>query len=151
MDLEKEIKALTGGGIDREAQGKIIEKLFWGDSPSEDGLVPSVDPTDLKNVWNMGREVQTHSPGQQVAVDRKIFQSVCGPNADATVVAYRAFILGMVERHGLLSRWQHNGQLDDVIFELAAKFPIKRMSMGVPQRGLPLDVQEFVKQLERDV
>jgi hypothetical protein len=50
MDFEDDIKALAGGGLDKEAQGKIMERLLWGDNP-EDGLVPSVSPTDSAEVF----------------------------------------------------------------------------------------------------
>jgi hypothetical protein len=37
--------------------------------------------------------------------------------------------------------------LDEKVFELVAKFPMKRMEPGVPQQGPPFDFQEFLKQL----
>jgi len=34
-----------------------------------------------------------------------------------------------------------------VLFNLAAKFPMKRMPVGVPQQGPPFDLNEFLKQI----
>jgi hypothetical protein len=39
----------------------------------------------------------------------------------------------------------------DIVFNLAARFPMKAMEPGVVYEGLPLDMEEFVKQLEHDI
>jgi len=39
----------------------------------------------------------------------------------------------------------------DVVFNVAAKFPMKPMEPGVQYQGLPLDVDGFVKQIEHDL
>ena len=39
----------------------------------------------------------------------------------------------------------------DVVFNVAAKFPMKRMEPGVEYQGLPMDVEGFVKQIEHDL
>jgi hypothetical protein len=153
MDFEDDIKALAGGGLDEEAQAKIVERLFWGDNPApEDGLVPSVSAVDLKAVWKMWRDMPTPMSGQQVAVDRSIYQSVCSLNANVPAVQYRASMLLLSQLDELPDAVQQPiVELPDAVFELAAKFPMKRMAVGVPQRGLPFDVEEFAKQVEEAV
>ena len=64
-----------------------------------------------------------------------------------TAVWFRLSLLQTLALTGLLLPWVHDGKLDDAVFDVAAKFPIKRMPVGVPQKGMPFDVQEFVKQL----
>ena len=73
--------------------------------------------------------------------------SVCSPNANVPAVHYRASML-------LLSQvseppdavQQPIVELPDGVFEVAATFPMRRMPVGVPQQGLPFDVEEFAKQ-----
>ena len=50
----------------------------------------------------------------------------------------------------LLSPWLRNGELADTVFRVAATFPMKRMSVGVPQQELPFDVQGFLAEIERE-
>jgi hypothetical protein len=50
---------------------------------------------------------------------------------------------------GLLSAWLRDGEPAEAVFQVAATFPMKRMSIGVPQQGLPFDVQEFLAQIEK--
>ena len=46
-----------------------------------------------------------------------------------------------------LTRWAHDGDLDNAVFQVASTFPMKKMAVGVEQEELPLDVDEFVKQV----
>jgi hypothetical protein len=47
----------------------------------------------------------------------------------------------------LVAQWTHDGQLDDVVFKVAATFPMEKMKTGVVREGPPFDVEEFVKQI----
>jgi hypothetical protein len=47
----------------------------------------------------------------------------------------------------LLASWTHDGQLDDVVFEVISTFPMQKMKPGVAREGPPFDVEEFVKQI----
>jgi hypothetical protein len=121
----------------------------------DDGSVASVDPADLKNVWAMQNEVQArmqaHGLGRSGgAISHDLYANACSPDADVKAVWHRVSILRLLAEHlGLLSSWLHDGKLDDVVFNVAAKFPIKRVPIGVLQQGMPLDVQEFIKQIEQ--
>jgi hypothetical protein len=42
-------------------------------------------------------------------------------------------------------------EVRDVVFNVAAKFPMKRMEPGVQYQGSPLDAEGFVKQIEREL
>jgi len=46
-----------------------------------------------------------------------------------------------------LTPWSHEGELDDAVFQIAAKFPMKKLPVGLVKNGLPFDVQELVKQI----
>ncbi len=47
----------------------------------------------------------------------------------------------------ILMPWTHDGELDDAVFQVAAKFPMTNMEVGVVHDGLPFDVEEFLKQI----
>ena len=49
----------------------------------------------------------------------------------------------------LLAGPLHDGELADAVFEVAATFPMKRLSIGVVHEGPPFDLQEFTEQIER--
>jgi hypothetical protein len=127
----------------QEAESNPWDKL-WDAGVSEDGLVASVDPSDLKNVLRYRQEHPTAG-----AIGHSVFESVCNPGANVTAVWYRALMLGLCDRAGLLSSRKHDGEFDDVVLRMAATFPMKRMGMGVEYQGPPLDVQEFVRQIEQ--
>jgi hypothetical protein len=50
----------------------------------------------------------------------------------------------------LFSRWVHNGEFEDAVLKVAAKFPMKKLNVGVVHQGLPFDVEEFVKQIAEE-
>jgi len=130
---------------------KEAEDRLWAGSHTEDGSVAAVDPADLKNVWKLQSDASAHAKehhiGQPVAIDVRIFAEACTPGVDVTAVWYRVSMLRLLAEHRVLSPWLHDGKPDDVLFNLAAKFPMKRMPVGVPQQGPPFDLNEFLKQI----
>src|SRR5580692_12191266 len=119
----------------------------------EGGLVPPVDPSDLKDVWKRGQELRALH-GSEPAVtsyDLRGDCSNCSPGADVTAVWYRASMLSLLaESVGLLPP-EMPSEVRDVVFNVAAKFPMKRMELGVQYQGLPMDVDGFVKQIEHEL
>ncbi len=130
------------------AEPKATEAVpgIWSGSGHE---VAAVNPDDLRNVWKMTREVQARSAGQGVVLDGRMYKSVCSPEANVMAVWYRASMLGMLQMlpESPLTPWTYDGELDAAVFQVAARFPMKKMEVGVVQQGPPFDVQEFVKQV----
>ena len=123
-------------------------------SGTVDDWVPAVDPLDLQRVFTMMSTVHAMSTahGQQSGmIDLGINKRLCSPEADAEAVSYRASILLMLFHLGLARKDEHDKVKDeerDRLFEVAARFPMKRMEPGVRYKGgLPFDVNEFMKQL----
>ena len=53
-------------------------------------------------------------------------------------------------RGGLLSAHKHDGEFTDAVFNIAAKFPMKRVEADAEyQLPPPFDTEEFLKQVER--
>jgi hypothetical protein len=116
---------------------------------SQESDVPAVSAVDLRNMYKLFCEAEARNPGQSGSIGSMVYQSVCSPGADVVSVWYRASMLGILTKMmpELLAKWTHNGQPDDVVFEIAAAFPMEKMRTGVVREGPPLDVDEFVKQI----
>jgi hypothetical protein len=128
----------------RNAQEVTPQELWnrlWGNGVIEDGFVVAVDPEDMKNACRMGQEAQAAAIGQSA------LQSVCSPEANAIAIWYRLRMLGLCAE--LLSAYTHDGEFTDAVFQVAAKFPMKRMETDVTYQGPPFDVEEFMRQVER--
>ena len=118
---------------------------------SNNGLIVPVAPADLKNVWNKRLETLAQYPNEQMAIDPRMFASVCSPGANLMAIWYRASMLGLLaQRTGLLAP-ELPDEAKDVVFNFAARFPIKFMQLGVVYDGLPVDVQDFMKQVEDEL
>jgi hypothetical protein len=127
-----------------------MEWDFWG-STGQDGLVAMVDPSDLRRVWIICHSQKAQTPNRQVAIGFGAFERVCSSGSDVRATWYRAALLEMLcGSIGLLPPWLNinNGELHDAVFRVAAKFPIKKLQVGTPNQGPPLDVQTFLKQIE---
>ena len=102
----------------------------------------------------MQRDVQrnapNHAPNQTGSIDIRLYQRACSPGAEVGAVWYRVSMLQLLAGPiGLLTPWLHDGELPDAVFNLAATFPMNKLSVGEVNQGLPFDVQEFIKQLEQ--
>ena len=62
-----------------EQKQQRIRKLFGFGRPGE--AVPTVDPEDVKAVWECSSEFERENPGRQRAVGIEIFKRACSPGA----------------------------------------------------------------------
>ena len=127
---------------------------FGDDSGSETGPVPAVDPADLKSVWAIQTDSETLASGEHFAIGVDLYERACSPGADVRAVFIRVSMLQMLksmsESGGVISPWLHHGKPDDAVFKVAATFPMIRMQPGVRRRGLPLDVEELIRQIREE-
>jgi hypothetical protein len=116
---------------------------------SQEGEVPAVNSSDLKKVWQLFSDFQDRNLGQCGSIGSTVYESVCNSGADVVSVWYRASMLRVLKEMmpELLASWTHDGQLDDVVFEVMSTFPVQKMKIGVAREGPPFDVEEFVKQI----
>ena len=128
-----------------------MESGFWDPVGGlEDGPVSVVDSADLRAAWGLLGEVRRRHADQPVAMGIGMFERACTPGADIRSVYYRAAMLQLCERRGLLSPGLRDGQLEETAFRVAATFPMKRMQVGTVYEGLPFDVPEFTRQIESE-
>ena len=126
-----------------------MELDLW--SEWEGDQIGTVDPVDLRSVWVLCRDMQAQSrpTGKSRVIDVAGLQCVCSLGADVRDVWYRASMLLMLEaRTNVLAPWMHDCQLDEVVYQVAAIFPVKKMRIGVVNDGLPFDVREFIRKVE---
>jgi hypothetical protein len=101
--------------------------------------VPTVDPADLRRVWEQQEGFQASHPGEQAVVDTR---GACGPGGDLQAVGFRLAALGMMR---LIHAWPSNTRLPDALFKALAIIPMTGMAPGVPQQNLPFDLDELLR------
>lgn len=101
---------------------------------------PAVDPVDLKLVW------REHTEHPECPMGTDLLARLCSPGADIDAISHRHTMLRQLPTN-LLPDKMRGGQLDDVVFKVAATIPLERREIGVPYDGLPFDADEFVKRL----
>ena len=92
-----------------------LNKLFG----IPEGPIPPVDPSDLRRVWEMQRELQARTPGQQIGISVDFYERACSPGANVGAVWFRTAMLGMLEMLGMLAPWIHDGVVADTVFKVA--------------------------------
>lgn len=113
--------------------------------------VPEVDPSDIRKLWMLYRTLENTSAavGTSAAIDMGVMKQECGAGADVLAVWYRISILQLMAMTVTsLTRWMHDGTPDDVLIQVAAKFPMEWMTPGLIHSGPPFDTEEFLKQVE---
>jgi len=125
---------------------------MFASNVSSNGEIVPVEPSDLKSVWKIVEEIREHSgSNEHSAIDVRTYAEVCSPGANVMAVWYRASMFGvLVQSAGLLAP-ELPDDATDVVFNVAARFPIKFMKPGVVSQGLPLDAEEFMKQVEDEL
>lgn len=131
---------------------KVIGRESGSVTPTNDGLVPAVDPADLKSVWSMQNDSQARHPDQLVAISIDACKSACKPGADVSAVCSRALLLGMLENEAESRHfefpWMHDGRPEEMIFKIVATIPMVRLQPGVKREGFPIDVEELIRQIK---
>jgi hypothetical protein len=118
---------------------------------TEGGAVAEVDPVDLESVLQLCGGIQPAPGNRERATGQDLFAQLCSPGADVRAVSYRAAMLQLMGGPlNLLSPWLHDGILDKAVIQVAARFPMETMEVGVVRNSLPFDFEEFVKQVEAE-
>jgi hypothetical protein len=127
-----------------------MSQLVWHASSaiSLDESVASVDPYDLKSVWELGRATLRLAKAERVEIDRDLCTKVCSPEANISAVMFRAAILNILaERVGLLP--PELPKVHEAVFNVAARIPVKKQME--PGDQFPFDLQELVKEIESEL
>ena len=99
------------------------------------GPAPAVDPENLKRVWKFfeslraevasrNSEENRSSGPSPLGVEADILAQQCSPGANIGAVTFRCQCLQMFSKEGLLAPWQHGEELEDIVFEVFAAYPV---------------------------
>jgi hypothetical protein len=95
----------------------------------------AVDPVDLKNYWKWRSKQLPDSA--QTAVSVSMYRDVVSRSNPRSVWA-RASMIWRMDTLRLLEDWKHDGQFDDIVFDVIARFPMDSLRLG--QRNIaPFD------------
>jgi hypothetical protein len=86
---------------------------------AEGELIPPVDPEDLRRRWKI-----------PIPWTREALEAAWTQEADRSAVSSRDGMIRMLSdynRGQLLAPWHHGGELDDAVFRIASKFPIREL------------------------
>ncbi len=106
--------------------------------------LPPADPDDLKRVWRFSQtktdELRAHAGADAekgcIGIDGRLVLEQCSPGADVQAVFFRAQILQFLLGRGFLDEWREGGDLRDIVFQVAASFPITLGDQGFDVQGL---------------
>jgi hypothetical protein len=117
------------------------------------GPVPVVNEADVKSVWTLYQDTQSQHPGKNFGVDVSIIEKFCSPGADVPAVTYRVGMIGLMEMGpgDLLFPWKQSGGVQDAVFRVIARMPMKWMGVGHPQSELPFDVEAFIQEVQKSL
>jgi len=101
-------------------------------------VIPEVDEHDLKCLHQLCVERAKRYCGKDGVISLESTSRACSQGANVPAVWLRHTQLRTLYRQGLLSEWQRGTTLDDMVFKVAAK---------IPMRGADLDQDSFLRQL----
>lgn len=118
---------------------------------SEVKMMPTVEPADLLPQWRMlvqGKATKSdfefHNKMQKGM--QEAYKNQTEDSSYYRAVWIRGGLLGLMNIHGLLKDWIHEGELDEIMFRVVARFPVKHMKPGDAEKA-PFD--EILKEAKR--
>ena len=116
---------------------------FWG-KPGEP--VPTVDPEDLKTLWQIAKDADARHPGKKVVIGIELIRRACKPGTNIEAVSYREGFLWMMSFLAPEDpRFRGNRKPDDAVFRAAAMVAAEWMGAGIVRQSPPFDVTEFLR------
>jgi hypothetical protein len=100
--------------------------------------IPPVEEHDLKALHELCIERAKRYCGKDGVISIEQTSRVCTPGANLAAVWLRHTQLRSLFRQGQLAEWQQGANLDEAVFNLAAR---------IPMTGTHLDHEDFVKRL----
>ena len=122
---------------DPQAELLISFRSFLAEA-EKGAVIPAVDEQDLKALHELCVERAKRYCGKDGVISIEQTARACSPGANLPAVWLRHTQLRALYRHGQLAKWQHGTTLDDVVFRVAAR---------IPMRGTTLDSRAFLDEL----
>jgi len=122
-----------------DAQAELLTTFRAFIKSAEQGApIPPVDQHDLKALHELCIERAKRYCGKDGVISIEQTSRVCTPGANLAAVWLRHTQLRSLFRQGQLAEWQQGANLDEAVFDLAAR---------IPMTGTHLDQQDFLKRL----
>lgn len=108
-----------------------------------------MDPEDVRAVWKLRQEVKRDYPGVNVGIGVEIFERACKPGANIPAITYRASHIAMLQHivPQIFDPWTKDGELANSVFRAASQVPMEWIGVGVVRRGLPFDIEDFMRRV----
>ena len=129
---EELVEKLKAAGIEAPPKPK---------TPVAGELMPAVDVHDLKAFYRHSQERPNTQMGLGAAA------ALCQNHSDAVATGFRSGFLQVLVYFGLLGQWQKDGELHDAVFQAMTDFPVKYPDVGVENRGLGFEPQDFLRRV----
>lgn len=132
-------------------ENSLLEPREEGtDGTENDGMrhFPPVDPVELSNRWKLIHGIQAAVGNQQFVLNLPGDEEKRKDPAEAMGLHWRVSILGLMEKRELLKDWIHDGELDEIIIRVAAKFPMEPMKPGVRIKAPYDDILKEAKRIK---
>jgi hypothetical protein len=86
----------------------------------------AVDTEAMIRMWRfLESQLQTGAPSGPVGYDIRLIQDQVGPGSDAISVFFRTALLKSLFQQGLLDEWREGPELRQVVFDVAACYPME--------------------------
>jgi len=105
------------------------------------GTVPPVSKDDLKSLHDVCVQMRKRYSGKDGVITLDLMARTCNAGANLAAVWLRHSRLRLLIRQGLLADWQHGTELDDVVYRVAANFPM---------HGVDFDPKMFIQRLREE-
>jgi len=130
--------------MDEKLNRESREPPPFGGRPGEP--VPTVDPEDMKTVWQIMKDADARYPGKNVAVGIELVRHACKPGTNVEAVGYRVGFLWMMSYIAPEDpRFTRDRQPDEAVFRATATVPAVWMGVGIVQQAPPFDAKEFLR------
>jgi hypothetical protein len=104
--------------------------------------VPPVSADDLKLPHNVCIEMTKRYSRKDGVIILDLMARSCNPGVNLAAVWLRHSRLRLLVRQGLLAEWQHDTDLDDAVYRVAAT---------IPMNGIDLDPETFIRVLRDEI
>ncbi len=97
--------------------------------------LPAADPAELKAVWEILKQVRPERPGEQVAIGMDLITELSPSHrvlnmAEGMALMSRATLLTALFHRGVLTPFDSDGELNDVVFRAVAVMPVNDEDLG---------------------
>jgi hypothetical protein len=152
------MREYKGGAMNEAETREFITRQFGFGAAGTP--VPEVDPADTRAIYDYQRELLKDCPSG-CFTGMEIYKQICKPGSDVMATVYRMQQFGVLKMVvSQLSESAHESvdefkrlvplldEHPDAVCRVTATLPMEWMGVGVPHKGLPFDLNEYLRRIE---